>query len=425
ISLIQGCPRPVFIPVVPLPDRTQKGVVNEDPPLDEIVRGNSFLDQDKYSEAEIEFKMAIEKDGSKPLYYNSLGVAITRQGRYEEAKPLFQKAIGMHPTFWPAYLNYGDSLRATGDVDLAYIQYQKGLEINPLLPLAYTKLIETHFDLELPPQLLINKFQNEMNALLKGPAVAPQRIYFLEHSIISILIMQGKYLDCIDRCTRNIDAFMQMNASVRQRDRFILQHESTYLRYISGISSTANLELEIGFNRYFRGRSLFGIGDFDRAMKDLNAAAESSGQQACLSRIYFDRNDYQNALLCIRKSISLDDAINSQFLYAAYLKTAGFSNEADNVLQNSLSRIEKNPIFHLKGFHTYYENKAIVDEAWGNYDSALAGLNEAISRRPDIGMPYRQVGVILASRGDTVGARDAIATAVKLMPFDKRSIDLA
>ena len=59
--------------------------------------GVTYMKEEMYSSAILEFKKAIEFDSQNPLAYKHLGVAYYQQGHYREAMENLQKAIEFDP----------------------------------------------------------------------------------------------------------------------------------------------------------------------------------------------------------------------------------------------------------------------------------------------------------------------------------------
>jgi uncharacterized protein (TIGR02466 family) len=92
--------------------------------------------QQKYAEAVVSYKNALELQHGKPdsgtpdLYFN-LGIALTHLNQLGEAAEAYQQAIKINPNFFEAHGNLGTVLQHQGKLDAAVASYQAGLKINP------------------------------------------------------------------------------------------------------------------------------------------------------------------------------------------------------------------------------------------------------------------------------------------------------
>ena len=76
---------------------------------------------------------AAAKSPGKARPYNGLGVGLIIEGRLEEAKEAFQKAISLEPRGGQPYLNLGNIYSLQGDWDRAIEYYQRAIPLSPKL----------------------------------------------------------------------------------------------------------------------------------------------------------------------------------------------------------------------------------------------------------------------------------------------------
>ena len=65
------------------------------------------------------------------IAHNNLGNALFQKGNVDEAFVHFQKALQINPDYAEAHVNLGNALFQKGNVDEAIVHYQKALQINP------------------------------------------------------------------------------------------------------------------------------------------------------------------------------------------------------------------------------------------------------------------------------------------------------
>jgi tetratricopeptide (TPR) repeat protein len=73
-------------------------------------------------------------------FHDDLGAALARQGRIEEAKAEFDRALQFDPNLADAHHNLGRLLAGTGQLDEAVPHFEKAIAINPSFAEAHTAL---------------------------------------------------------------------------------------------------------------------------------------------------------------------------------------------------------------------------------------------------------------------------------------------
>ena len=95
------------------------------------VWGATLDNQDRKTEAMVQYREAIrhKPDYEEPHY--NLGIDLNKQGRVDEAISEFQAAIRLKPDYGEAYDDLGDALEGKGQTAESIRQYQAALHINP------------------------------------------------------------------------------------------------------------------------------------------------------------------------------------------------------------------------------------------------------------------------------------------------------
>lgn len=100
----------------------------------EVKGGNKSYENGKYSEAEVAYKKALEKEAEAIEGNYNLANSLFKQERYEEAVETFQKALHLakdDKTKSEAYHNLGSSYAKMEKFEEAINAYKQGLKINP------------------------------------------------------------------------------------------------------------------------------------------------------------------------------------------------------------------------------------------------------------------------------------------------------
>jgi tetratricopeptide (TPR) repeat protein len=93
--------------------------------------GLLHLQDEQYDFAIEWIARAIRQGSPKPVYLWSLGAALQKQGRYEEALKTFDKAVQLKPDDADLWRNLGDVLTDMDRPDEALLSYQHALKLNP------------------------------------------------------------------------------------------------------------------------------------------------------------------------------------------------------------------------------------------------------------------------------------------------------
>jgi Flp pilus assembly protein TadD len=94
--------------------------------------GLALSEQGRSEEAIAEFQKALEIAPNYVSALLDLGIEVWKQGKTDEAITLFKKAISVNPGYSDSYFNLGTAYDSQGDYPAAVAQYTKALELNPM-----------------------------------------------------------------------------------------------------------------------------------------------------------------------------------------------------------------------------------------------------------------------------------------------------
>jgi len=83
---------------------------------------------------------SVRKSAGKPRPYNNLGLALAREGRFEEAVYNYEQALHLDPEYAKAHNNLGFALAEQESLKEAIGHYRQALEIKPDFPEAHNNL---------------------------------------------------------------------------------------------------------------------------------------------------------------------------------------------------------------------------------------------------------------------------------------------
>ena len=99
--------------------------------------GVAFFNNQKYEEAIVNFKKALNLNPNLLHAYNYIGNALQERKQFDEAITYYQKAIQINPDDPTAYMNLGILYQNIKQHDESIIHFKKVIELHPNLSIAY------------------------------------------------------------------------------------------------------------------------------------------------------------------------------------------------------------------------------------------------------------------------------------------------
>jgi tetratricopeptide (TPR) repeat protein len=100
----------------------------------------TLLDQNRFSEAEMESRKSLQIKPDNPGVLNILGIALSRQGKYDQAIEYYNKALQIKPKYIAAHDNIARTLALQGKFDQAAEHFTEVLRLAPDSAEAYYRL---------------------------------------------------------------------------------------------------------------------------------------------------------------------------------------------------------------------------------------------------------------------------------------------
>ena len=98
---------------------------------EKLKQGMSFHQAGQLSEAATIYKSILSDEPNNVDALNLLGVIFHTVGQSEAAIPLLIQAAQTAPDYFAPFVNLGNALQATGELERAAIAFRKALELNP------------------------------------------------------------------------------------------------------------------------------------------------------------------------------------------------------------------------------------------------------------------------------------------------------
>jgi tetratricopeptide (TPR) repeat protein len=110
-----------------------------------VLKGNAWLDQGKFADAEQMYRKAISLNGNNPQPHIQLGLALQGQGNFDDAIKQFQRVLAIDPKSAEAYNDIGaaEARKAALTKAAPYkaiVAYRHAIEVDPSYALSYNNL---------------------------------------------------------------------------------------------------------------------------------------------------------------------------------------------------------------------------------------------------------------------------------------------
>jgi tetratricopeptide (TPR) repeat protein len=103
-----------------------------DPPGEKDFRqGNEWFAQGMYDEASKAYRQAIEKEPDEPVYYNNLGISLTKLQKYDEAIEAYKHMLEVQPASYTANKSIGELYGLQKQYPEAMPYFSTAAELSP------------------------------------------------------------------------------------------------------------------------------------------------------------------------------------------------------------------------------------------------------------------------------------------------------
>jgi len=298
-------------------------------------QGLTYLDEDKYDEAIIEFTNSLKLDPYSTVTYTNRGIAYRQKGMSDQAIADFKSAIELDPNQAKAYCNRGLTYDDKGEYDRATADFSKAIELNPDYIIAYFNRGITHnnkgekdraisdFDkvIELAPNYTsayLNRGNIYINKREYDRAITDyNKVIELKPNTVKAYYNRGSaYLDLgeYDRAIADFNKVIGLNPnlSVAYNNRGMTYgKKGEYNKAIADYTKAIDLDSNNVKAYRNRGFSYVQQGEYDKAIADYTKAIELTPNDA---KSYYNRgyaysmkNVYDKAIIDFKQCIELSD----------------------------------------------------------------------------------------------------------------------
>jgi len=407
--------------------------------------GESYFMAGKVDKAIVQFNKLIELEHSARSY-SFLGLSYRNLGRFDEAKPYFEKGLALDPRNASCLFNLGFIAERQGQAAAAEGYFQKVLAVNPNHPEALLELANMRIAAKKFPEAedLLRRYVRVSN----DPATGYYKLATVERSLHETAAAERdlhsfqtlsknaptgplpfehlfEYLDSRSTMTPIARQQLDVNELIAEIKRHPDQPQNLYLlaeAYLKlGDAENARYAItqldHLSANDY---RSLTGTGVllaryrlYDDAIAHFQQALalnpDSDDIKFDLANAYFRKHAYDQALEVANK---VSDDGRKDDAYQALLGDldahTGNYDAARTIFQQSIVRNPDNDQGYL--------SLALLNLRQGNTDDAKHVLQQGHARVPDSGKLDWGLGLAAALEGDSKQAADELERAIDLLP---------
>ena len=301
--------------------------------------GLSYFNGKQYDKALSEYEQAIKLNPKLAEAYNNRGDVYYGQGKYDNALSDYTEAIKLNHKYTEAYYNRGLAYYEKKEYDKALEDFDQAIKLNPDYAMAYYK---------------------------RG------NIFFYNK-------------DETDKGITDFDRVIELNPDYYQAyyDRGVaFLSKDEYDKSFADFSKAIELNSQYGAPYYGRGRIYYERKDYDNAIKDLGQAIKINQQfydaYFWRGRAYTEKEMYYSASSDLGKAIELNPQYADAYYYRALIYDKNMKR-AEDAMKDYSQAISLAP----KKYAAAYNNRAEIYYNKGNYDQALADLQEALAITPD------------------------------------------
>ncbi|MCA2879595.1 MAG: tetratricopeptide repeat protein [Microcystis sp. M046S1] len=334
----------------------------------------------RYDEGLAAITQAIEL-APRAAWYVNRGILYYNQKKYELASDDYNKAIELNPNLAMAYNNRGNIYYDQQKYELALADWNKAIELNPNLAMAYNNRGNIYYDQQ--------KYELALADYSKAIDINPNlaMAYYNRGNIYSDL---QKYDLALSDYSKAID--INPNDAKAYYNRGLLYYDlQKYELALSDYDKAIDINPNLAQAYYNRGILYKNLQKYDLALSDYSKAIEINPNyaEAYYNRggLYHNQQKYELALSDINKAIE----INPNLANAYYNRGLLYYNlqKYDLALADYTKAIELNP-----NYADAYNNRGILYYNLQKYDLALSDYTKAIELNPNYAEAYVNRGVL-------------------------------
>jgi tetratricopeptide (TPR) repeat protein/tRNA A-37 threonylcarbamoyl transferase component Bud32 len=353
------------------------------------------------SEAVRFYTAALAVDPDNPTLHVEFGDALRARGELAAAIAAYKKALEIDPKLAPGYTNLGNALQAQGDLKGAVGCYRKAIEIDPRLAHPHGSLgvaLQTQGDVE-------GAIACYHKALQLNPRLAKV------HYNLGDALRQKKDWTGAIACYTKARDLDPRDARIHNNLGIVLQNHHDLPGAIASFRKALELDPKLAPAQMNLGLALFEKKDLDGAIACYRKALEFDPKYALANHnlgnaLYF-RGEVGKAIACYQKAVELDPKLApAHHNLGAVLAGKG---DLDGAIACYHKAIAVDPRYVAA-----HSSLGSALARRGDQEGALACFRKAIDLDPKYAPVHYNLGRVLKARGDLDGAIACYQKALKL-----------
>jgi tetratricopeptide (TPR) repeat protein/S1-C subfamily serine protease len=366
--------------------------------------GNQLWRFRQYDQAIAAFERAIQLNPNSHYAYYGKGWVSEIQGKYRQAKNVYQQATKLAPDFYPAWDRMGAVLGFDGlkQYPKAIKAYNQAIQLQPSSFAPYVRRGITFYQLK--------SYQEAIADFNKAIEIHPHFFAYLNRGLVY------SEQDQADQALADYDKAIALNPkyALTYNNRGLIYYKQGKINlaladYNHAIKLDANLPFAYN-NRsdiYFKqGKTDLALADYDRAIKlDPNSADAYVGR----GWVYYQQGKIDLALADYNQAIKLDPK------YALTYNNRGLIYYEQGKIDEALA--DYNQAIKLDAKLPFaYNNRGLIYYEQGKIDEALADYNQAIKLDAKLPFAYNNRGLIYYDSKEYLAAITNYDKAVEINP---------
>ena len=348
---------------------------------------------------------ALAVSGNTDVAHNNLGMALFREGKYDEAMGQYQQALKINPDYYSAHDNLGVALVKRGQLDAAMAQFLQALKINREDALAHNNLgmalvQKGQLDEAIARYQQALKINPDFDMARLNLGIALAKMGRLDEAIAQYQqVLKMNPHDDVARFNLG-NAFFQMD----KVDDAIAEYQQSLK--INPDSDLVHLNLGIALAK--KGRLDDAIAQYLQALK-INPGSDLASIN--LGNAFFRKGEVDEAIAVYQQALKINP--DSDMAHLDLGIALDKNGRLDDAIPQFQQALKINPGYALAHFNL---GNAFLQKS--NVDEAITQYQQALKINPSFEPAERSLGYALLQKGQSDEAVAHYERALEINPGD-------
>ena len=341
--------------------------------------------------------------GNTDVAHNNLGMALFREGQFDEAMARYQQALKINPDYYSAHDNLGVALVKRGQLDEAMAQFLQALKINREDALAHNNLgmalvQKGQLDAAIVQYQQALKFNPDFDLARLNLGIALAKMGRLDEAIT-------QYQHILKMDPNNDVARFNLGNAFFQKDKVdeaIAAYQQSLK--INPDSDLAHLNLGIALAK--KGRLDDAIAQYLQALK-INPGSDLASIN--LGNAFFRKGEVDEAIAVYQQTLKINP--DSDMAHLDLGIALDKSGRLDDAIPQFQQALKINPGYALAHFNL---GNAFLQKS--NLDEAITQYQQALKINPSLEPAQRSLGYALLQKGQSDEAVAHYELALEINP---------